>query len=181
MSNLAVTDLPLAGLKLFTPKEFADARGYFVETYQLNKFEEAGLAERFVQDNLSRSQRGVLRGLHYQHPHAQGKLVMVMEGEIFDVVVDIRRGSSTFGKWVGVTLSEDNHQQLYVPPGFAHGFCVTGGSARVLYKCTDFYSPGNEHTIIWSDPQIGIVWPVTQPLVSDKDAQGVLLRDAVIP
>ncbi len=181
MSNLVVSDLPLTGLKLIKPRVFEDARGYFVETYHLQKFEADVVRDVFVQDNLSRSERGVLRGLHYQHPHAQGKLVMVIEGEIYDVVVDIRRNSATFGKWFGVTLSEQNHLQLYVPAGFAHGFCVTGDHARVLYKCTDLYNPACEHTILWNDPQIGIDWPVTEPVISDKDAKGVPLRDALIP
>ena len=181
MSNLVVSDLPLAGLKLIKPRVFEDARGYFVETYHLQKFEADVVRDVFVQDNLSRSERGVLRGLHYQHPHAQGKLVMVIEGEIYDVVVDIRRNSATFGKWFSVTLSEQNHLQLYVPAGFAHGFCVTGDHARVLYKCTDLYNPACEHTILWNDPQIGIDWPVTEPVISDKDAKGVPLRDALIP
>ena len=181
MSNLVVSDLPLTGLKLIKPRVFEDARGYFVETYHLQKFEADVVRDVFVQDNLSRSERGVLRGLHYQHPHAQGKLVMVIEGEIYDVVVDIRRNSATFGKWFSVTLSEQNHLQLYVPAGFAHGFCVTGDHARVLYKCTDLYNPACEHTILWNDPQIGIDWPVTEPVISDKDAKGVPLRDALIP
>ncbi|MDA8364445.1 MAG: dTDP-4-dehydrorhamnose 3,5-epimerase [Gammaproteobacteria bacterium] len=180
MSNLTVSDLPLAGLKLVKPQVFEDARGYFLETYHLQKFGAEVVRDAFVQDNLSNSKRGVLRGLHYQNPHPQGKLVAVIEGEIFDAVVDIRRDSPTFGKWFGVTLSESNHLQIYVPPGFAHGFCVTSEHARVLYKCTDFYSPGSEHTIIWNDPEIGIAWPVHQPVLSDKDAQGVRLRDALI-
>ncbi|MHB8346488.1 MAG: dTDP-4-dehydrorhamnose 3,5-epimerase [Acidiferrobacterales bacterium] len=181
MSNLEISDLPLTGLKLVKPQVFPDARGYFVETYHLQKFDTGVARATFVQDNLSSSARGVLRGLHYQHPHAQGKLVAVIEGEIYDAVVDIRRNSPTFGKWYGVTLSEQNHLQIYVPPGFAHGFCVTSDHARVLYKCTDFYSPGSEHTLLWNDPEIGISWPVAEPVVSDKDAKGVLLRDALIP
>ncbi len=180
MSNLTVWELPLAGLKLVKPQVFEDGRGYFLESYHLEKFGAEVVRDAFVQDNVSFSKHGVLRGLHYQEPHAQGKLVAVLEGEIFDAVVDIRRDSPTFGKWHGVTLSEHNHLQLYVPPGFAHGFCVTGEQARVLYKCTDFYSPGNEHTIIWNDPQIGIAWPVADPVLSEKDARGVLLRDALI-
>lgn len=181
MSNLQVSDLPLAGLKLFKPRVFDDARGYFLETYQGSKFEAGGIREAFVQDNLSFSRRGVLRGLHYQYPHWQGKLVFVLQGEIYDAVVDIRRDSPTFGKWFGIVLSEENHLQLYVPPGFAHGFCVTSEHARVMYKCTDYYSPGNEHTILWNDPALGIEWPVSQPILSDKDAQGVCLKDAILP
>ncbi len=181
MNNLVISDLPLAGLKLIKPRVFEDGRGYFLETYHLQKFGMGAVREAFVQDNLSRSTRGVLRGLHYQHPHAQGKLVAVIQGEIYDAVVDIRKDSRTFGKWFGITLSEQNHLQIYVPPGFAHGFCVTSDHARVMYKCTDFYSPEGEHTILWNDPAIGIAWPVAQPVISDKDAKGVCLRDALIP
>ena len=181
MNNLEVSDLPFKGLKLFKPRVFGDARGYFLETYQHSKFDVGGVADAFVQDNMSFSRRGVLRGLHYQYPHWQGKLVFVLQGEVFDVVVDIRRDSPTFGKWFGISLSEENHLQLYVPPGFAHGFCVTSENARVMYKCTDFYSPGNEHTILWNDPAIGIDWPISDPVLSDKDAKGVCLKDASIP
>ncbi len=181
MSNLEVSDLPLAGLKLLKPRVFDDARGHFLETFHLEKFAAHGIPEAFVQDNLSYSGQGVLRGLHYQYPHWQGKLVFVLQGEIYDAVVDIRRNSPTFGKWFGIVLSEHNHLQLYVPPGFAHGFCVTSDNARVMYKCTDFYSPGNEHTILWNDPAIGIAWPVTKPVLSEKDAKGATLRDVLIP
>jgi dTDP-4-dehydrorhamnose 3,5-epimerase len=178
---MEIIDLPLAGLKLIRPRVFPDNRGYFLETYQSKRFANEDIGERFVQDNLSFSRKGVLRGLHYQYPHWQGKLVFVVEGEVFDVAVDIRRDSPTFGKWHGVMLNDKTHEQLYVPPGFAHGFCVTSESARVLYKCTDHYAPGEEYTLLWNDPEIGIDWPIQQPVLSDKDAQGKPLKDAFIP
>ena len=178
---MEILDLPLAGLKLIRPRVFADSRGYFVETYQQQRFANADLGQRFVQDNLSFSTRGVLRGLHYQYPTWQGKLVFAIAGEIFDVAVDIRRDSPTFGKWYGVILDDRKHEQLYIPPGFAHGFCVLSETARVMYKCTDFYAPGEEYTLVWNDPAIGIDWPVRDPVLSDKDAQGKLLKDAFIP
>lgn len=177
---MEIVDLPLAGLKLIRPRLYPDERGYFLETYQQKRFANIDLGGRFVQDNLSFSRRGVLRGLHYQYPTWQGKLVFAVEGEIFDVAVDIRRDSPTFGKWHGVTLDDRTHEQLYVPPGFAHGFCVTSETARVMYKCTDFYVPGEEYTLAWNDPDIGIAWPVKNPVVSGKDAQGRCLRDAFI-
>ncbi len=169
---MEVVALPLAGLKLLKPRVFRDARGFFLETYQERKYHAAGLTQPFVQDNHSFSTRGVLRGLHYQLPHPQGKLIACLSGEIFDVAVDLRRSSATFGRWHGVTLNDDNHHQLYVPPGFAHGFCVLSATAHVLYKCTDYYSPGDEHTLIWNDPAVGIEWPVMAPVLSDKDARG---------
>lgn len=178
---MEILDLPLAGLKLIRPRLFPDDRGYFLETYQQKRFANVDLGERFVQDNLSYSTRGVLRGLHYQYPTWQGKLVFAIEGEIFDVAVDIRRDSPTFGKWYGIILDDRKHEQLYIPPGFAHGFCVLSPTARVMYKCTDFYAPGEEYTLLWNDPQIGIDWPVKDPVLSPKDAQGMLLRDAPIP
>lgn len=148
-----------------------------METWSQRKYYEMGLPEGFVQDNLSYSARGTLRGLHYQHPHSQGKLVSVVQGEVFDVAVDIRRGSPTFGKWEGALLSGDNHRQFYIPPGFAHGFCVVSSMAYFYYKCTDFYAPECEGGIQWNDPDIGIVWPVTDVLLSDKDARYTRLRD----
>jgi len=178
---MEILDLPLVGLQLIRPRVFPDARGYFLETHQQKKFANLGFSERFVQDNLSYSTQGVLRGLHYQYPTWQGKLVFVIQGEIFDVVVDIRRDSPTFGKWYGLVLNDRTHEQLYVPPGFAHGFCVLSDTARVMYKCTDYYAPGEEYTLLWNDPEIGIDWPVKQPILSDKDAQGKLLKDAFIP
>lgn len=159
----------LKGVILIEPDVFRDARGLFLETYHARKYAEGGIPEPFVQDNYSLSVQGTLRGLHYQLHHAQGKLVAVVEGAVFDVAVDIRRGSPTFGQWVGVELSAENKRQLYVPPGFAHGFCVTSATAGVTYKVTDFYAPQDERGILWSDPAIGIRWPVARPLLSPKD------------
>jgi dTDP-4-dehydrorhamnose 3,5-epimerase len=170
-----MTALDIPGVLVIESTPFRDHRGLFCETYHAERYAQAGLVERFVQDNFSRSVRGTLRGLHYQEPHAQGKLVMVLEGAVYDVVVDIRRGSPTFGKWQGFDLSSDNFRQLYVPPGCAHGFCVISDQAGVLYKCTDFYSPHDERGIVWNDPMLAISWPVTSPLLSAKDqAYGTL-------
>jgi len=174
---LKVTSTSLPGVLIIEPDVFGDERGYFLETYRANRYTEAGLKVKFVQDNLSYSQRGVLRGLHFQHPHAQGKLVTVLAGEVFDVAVDIRRGSPTFGEWTGVTLSAKNHRQLWVPGGFAHGFCVTSESALFMYKCTDYYHPETEHCIRWNDESIAIEWPVKAPVISAKDSAGTLLSD----
>jgi dTDP-4-dehydrorhamnose 3,5-epimerase len=153
------------------PTVFGDARGFFMETFQRPRYEAAGIAGHFAQDNVSSSRRGVLRGLHFQNPYQQGKLVYVLHGEVFDVAVDVRRGSPTFGRWVGVTLSAENKRQFYVPPGFAHGFCVTSELALFAYKCTDVYHPETERTVRWDDPQIGIEWPIAEPTVSDRDRQ----------
>ena len=166
---MKVTQLDIPGVLLFEPAVFRDPRGLFCETFHAQRYAEAGITELFVQDNYSRSIRGTLRGLHYQDPHAQGKLVMVLDGTVYDVVVDIRRGSPTFGTWHGVELSADNSRQLYVPPGCAHGFCVTSEQAAFLYKCTDFYSPKDERGIIWNDPTLAISWPVPAPVLSLKD------------
>lgn len=166
---MKVTALDIPGALLIEPALFRDQRGFFYETFHARRYAEAGLPDRFVQDNFSRSVRGTLRGLHYQEPHAQGKLIMVVEGEVFDVLVDIRKGSPFFGKWLGFGLSLENHRQLYIPPGCAHGFCVTSEWAAVLYKCTDFYSPKDERGIIWNDPALAISWPVAAPLLSAKD------------
>jgi len=171
-----VTQLDIPGLLLFEPAVFRDPRGLFCETFHAQRYAEAGITELFVQDNYSRSIRGTLRGLHYQDPHAQGKLVMVLDGSVYDVVVDIRRGSPTFGKWHGLELSADNTRQLYVPPGCAHGFCVTSERAAFLYKCTDFYSPKDERGIIWNDPDVGIEWPISNPLLSKRDQNQISLR-----
>ena len=154
---------------LIEPKVFGDPRGFFLETYQQKRYRDAGIALPFVQDNHSRSAKGVLRGLHFQLRYPQGKLVQVIRGEVFDVAVDIRHGSPTFGKWSGSLLSETNHRQLYVPPGFAHGFCVLSEIADFLYKCTDYYHPEDENGIAWNDPGIGIDWPIASPRLSDKD------------
>ena len=159
----------LSEVVLIEPRVFSDARGLFLETWHQARYQEHGLTTGFVQDNLSYSTRGTLRGLHYQHPHAQGKLVFVVQGEIFDVAVDIRVGSPTFGKTAAVYLSGENKHQLYIPEGFAHGFCVTSESAIVVYKCTDFYTPHTEGGVLWSDPDLGIEWPVHSPNLSDKD------------
>lgn len=169
---MTVRKTRLSGVLVLEPRVFGDARGFFAETYHAERYREAGVEPDFVQDNVSRSVRGTLRGLHYQAPpHAQAKLVQVLDGEVFDVVVDLRRGSPTFGEWVGETLSADNNRQLYVPPGFAHGFCVTSESALFAYKCSAFYAPGSEGALRWDDPALGIDWPVDQPIVSDKDRE----------
>jgi dTDP-4-dehydrorhamnose 3,5-epimerase len=159
------------------PDAFRDKRGYFMETYHLAKYAQLGIKTQFVQDNLSYSVRGTLRGLHYQHPHGQAKLIQVLSGEIFDAYVDIRNGSPTFGRWGGVILSNDNKRQLYVPEGFAHGFCVLSETTLVCYKCSAFYTPKSEGGILWSDPDIGIEWPISGPLLSDKDSKYPLLKD----
>jgi len=173
--NLTSTEIP--EVKLVTPRVFGDARGYFFETYHGERYVELGLDARFVQDNVSRSQRGTLRGLHLQNPHAQGKLVWVLMGEVYDVAVDVRVGSPTFGRWVAQLLSEENHLQLYVPPGFAHGFVVTSEAAIFAYKCTDYYHPEAEVGVAWDDPAIGIPWPIENPLLSDKDREHLRLAD----
>ncbi len=153
-----------------------DARGYFVESYHAKKFAAHGIDALFVQDNLSVSTRGTLRGLHFQHPHDQGKLVNVLEGEVFDVAVDIRYGSATFGQWIGEVLSAKNQRRLWIPAGFAHGFLVLSDQAIFSYKCTDYYFPQAEHTLLWNDPEIGIDWPLAvTPLISPKDAVGCTL------
>lgn len=167
----------LEGALILEPRVFGDARGFFMESWNARRYREAGIDEQFVQDNVSRSVRGVLRGLHLQHPQGQGKLVQVLEGEVFDVAVDIRKGSPTYGQWEGVALSGENHRQFYIPPGFAHGFCVLSDTALFSYKCTEFYAPENEVSIRWDDPEIGIDWPIDSPVLSPKDANGVLLRD----
>ena len=170
-----VIETPLSGLLMIEPKVFGDDRGFFLETYEKKRYQEAGIPDEFVQDNLSFSQRGVLRGLHFQKPDSQGKLVYVLQGEVFDVAVDIRVDSPTFGQWYGTTLSGENKRQLWVPVGFAHGFCVTGASALFAYKCTDYYAPQSEVTIRWDDAEIGVDWPVKDPVISEKDTKGVLL------
>ncbi len=175
------TDLP--GVLIIEPVVYGDARGFFLESFHARRYAESGLPDTFVQDNHSRSSRGVLRGLHYQLQHPQGKLVRVVSGEVFDVAVDIRRGSPTFGRWVGATVSAANHRQLYVPPGFAHGFCVLSEYADFLYKCTDYYAPDDEHGVRWDDPDIGIEWPALAFRLSEKDRGNPLLRelDAELP
>jgi dTDP-4-dehydrorhamnose 3,5-epimerase len=174
---MKVVETELPGVLIVEPDRFGDARGFFQEIWHEGRYEEAGMPGSFVQDNLSLSAHGVLRGLHFQNPNGQGKLVYVLQGEAFDVAVDVRVGSPTFGKWAGVMLSGDSGRQFYIPPGFAHGFCVTGETALFAYKCTDFYNPKTEGAIRWDDPAIGIDWPVSDPTVSDKDAIAPLLAD----
>ncbi len=170
-----------AGLILIKPKIFGDDRGFFLELYKHSDYSHAGIRDHLVQDNYSRSARGVLRGLHYQkNPKAQGKLVTCLRGRIYDVAVDIRKGSPGFGKWAGVELSEENRHLLYVPPGFAHGFQVLSESADVMYKCTDEYSPAEDRGIIWNDPEINIAWPLGNPVLSGKDGVHPRLQNADI-
>lgn len=159
------------------PKVFGDARGFFWETWSAKRYAEAGIRVPFVQDNVSYSRHGVLRGMHFQNPSPQAKLVTVLRGTIFDVVADIRLGSPTFGQWMGVELKGETGRQLFIPVGLAHGFCVTGDEALFSYKCSDYYAPAQEQGIAWNDPDIGIVWPVKNPILSDKDCRYVFLRD----
>lgn len=175
--TLKCTEKSIPGVLLIEPMVFEDDRGFFLETYHEKKYPEAGIDKPFVQDNHSHSCRGTLRGLHYQLKHPQGKLVYVIRGEVFDVAVDIRRGSSTFGQWTGTILSEKNKHQLFIPEGFAHGLCVISETADVVYKCTDLYTTGDEYGILWSDPVIGIDWPVENPVLSEKDAESPRLMD----
>lgn len=179
---MKVTPTAIADVLIIEPKVFGDARGFFYESFNQNAFNAAtGLNVNFVQDNHSRSAQGVLRGLHYQVKQPQGKLVRVVRGVVFDVAVDIRQTSPTFGKWVGVELSEDNHRQLWVPPGFAHGFVVLSESADFLYKTTDYYAPEHERCMAWNDPAVGIDWPLTvPPSLSAKDQLGLALAQAEI-
>ena len=178
---MKVTPTRLPEVLLIEPKVFGDARGFFFESWNEREFERAGIRAKFVQDNHSRSEKGVLRGLHYQLRQPQAKLVRVTEGEIFDVAVDIRRSSPNFGKWQGTRLSAQSKSMLWIPVGFAHGFCVLSDAAEVLYKATDFYAPGHERSIAWNDPDLGIDWPLSgAPLVSAKDAAGTRLRDAEV-
>ena len=170
MGALTTIEGKAPGRLLFQPRTFTDSRGFFTETYHAERYREAGLDRTFVQDNLSFSHRHVLRGLHFQSKHPQGKIVFVVRGEIWDVAVDIRRGSPTFGHWEGHTVSGDNHHQLYIPEGFAHGFVVLSETAAVMYKCTDFYHPGDDRGLLWTDPRLGIEWPVERPHLSAKDA-----------
>ncbi|MEP6999560.1 MAG: dTDP-4-dehydrorhamnose 3,5-epimerase [bacterium] len=166
-----------SGVRVIEPRVFADARGYFFESWNEAQYRAEGITERFVQDNVSRSERGVLRGLHFQSPGEQGKLVTVLVGAAFDVAVDIRRGSPTYGKWVGIHLDDDTHRQVYIPAGFAHGFQVTSEFAILSYKCSDYYQQVREATIAWNDPDLAVDWPIGEPILSPKDTHGVLLRD----
>ncbi len=177
---MEVVQTALPGVVLVTPRVFGDARGFFLETFQAERYDAAGIAGPFVQDNWSRSVRGTLRGLHFQEPHPQGKLVQVVNGAVFDVAVDVRRGSPTFGRSVGVELSGENKRQMWIPPGFAHGFVVTSDVADFLYKCTAPYRPEAECAIAWDDPALGIAWPLADPILSPKDAAAPRLADAPV-
>ncbi len=171
-----ILETPLPGVLVIEPRVFGDDRGFFMETWQAERYADVGLP-KFVQDNLSRSAKGVLRGLHFQEPEAQGKLVHVLEGEVFDVAVDIRVGSATFGAWHGETLSSENRRQFYVPPGFAHGFVVVSDTALFAYKCTELYRPQFDRGVRWDDPDIGITWPIAAPVLSAKDMVAPRLAD----
>jgi dTDP-4-dehydrorhamnose 3,5-epimerase len=174
--NVIYTSLP--GVLLIEPRVFGDQRGFFLEFFHAQRYQDkVGIGLPFVQDNLSRSRQGVLRGLHYQLQHGQGKLVSVIRGEVFDVAVDIRRGSPHFGRWCGAILNDTNHRQLYIPPGFAHGFCVLSELVDFHYKCTDLYHPEDEYGILWNDPAIGIEWPIVDVVLSEKDQRNCRLAD----
>jgi len=173
-----VIETKLQDCVIIEPKVFGDERGFFLETFQAARYAEvAGISLSFIQDNHSRSSKGVLRGLHFQKTNPQGKLVRVVRGEVFDVAVDIRAGSATYGQWEAVILSEENKKQFWVPPGFAHGFVVMSDTADFEYKCTDYYDPSDEGSLLWNDPELGIPWPVTSPTLSEKDALAPVLAD----
>lgn len=174
---LKFIETAMPGLIIIETETLKDSRGFFMETFHQKKYAEIGISKPFVQDNFSRSCKGTLRGLHYQLNHPQAKLVYVTTGEIYDVALDIRRGSPTFGKWVGVYLSSENGRQLFIPEGFAHGFCVLSESTDFVYKCTDLYHQGDDYGILWSDPALNIDWPVKEPLLSEKDRRMKPLRD----
>jgi dTDP-4-dehydrorhamnose 3,5-epimerase len=174
---MKVCETTLPGVVIVEPRRFDDPRGFFMETWHQERYQDYGLSSRFVQDNVSLSVQGTLRGLHFQHPNGQGKLVYALQGEVFDVAVDIAVGSPTFGRWVGVPLSERNRRQLYIPEGYAHGFYVVSERALVVYKCTDFYVPQAEGRILWNDPDVAIEWPNRAPLLSPKDERGPRLKD----
>ena len=175
---MEVIETPLPGVLIFEPRVFKDPRGYFLETHNKKRYREAGLKVDFVQDNVSGSGQGSLRGLHYQHPHGQGKLVEVLQGSVYDVAVDIRQDAPTFGQWYGITLTGEKHNQMYIPPGFAHGFYVLSKTALFSYKCSDYYSPSTEGGILWNDPDLDIQWPLAgEPILSDKDARFGKLAD----
>jgi len=174
---MKVIETKIPGVLIIEPKVFGDSRGFFLETFHADRYAEYGIESNFVQDNYSRSSKGVLRGLHCQKNYPQGKLVSVTSGVVFDVAVDIRQDSSTFGQWVGITLSADDHKQFYIPPGLAHGFCVLSDTADFQYKCTDYYHPEDEISIRWNDPDIAIEWNISEPILSDKDAKAPFLKD----
>ncbi len=173
--NVIETKLP--GVKIIEPQVFGDARGYFVESWQQQRYQQAGIEPDFVQSNVSQSQRGVLRGLHFQNPKPQGKLVYVLAGEVFDVAVDIRRGSPTFGQYESIILSAENHKQFYVPEGFAHGFCVLSESATFCYMCTNYYDASADASLLWSDEALNIDWPLDSPVLSEKDSKALTLKE----
>ena len=175
---MQVHETKIPGVKIIQPKVFGDARGFFLETFEKKRYQDMlGIHLDFVQDNHSRSQKGVLRGLHFQKTNPQGKLVRVVRGEVFDVAVEIRKDSPTFGQWAGVLLSEENKTQFWVPPGLAHGFVVLSDMADFEYKCTDYYHPQAEGCLIWNDPTVNIDWPISQPLLSEKDQRGLTLQE----
>jgi len=174
---MKVLKTSLEEVLIVEPQAFSDNRGFFMETYHKDRYEQNGIYAEFVQDNFSSSVQGTVRGLHYQFPNAQKKLVQVLKGEVFDVAVDIREGSPSFGKWTGVYLTETNQRQLFIPEGFAHGFAVLSSEAMFLYKCSDFYAPRSEKGIIWNDPDFSIEWPVAGPILSEKDMQYPCLQD----
>lgn len=173
---MKVLETKIEGCLIVEPKIFNDPRGFFLETWNLVNYRDYGLPHHFVQDNLSFSLKGVLRGLHFQNPTPQGKLVHVLQGEVFDVVVDLRKSSRTFGKWLDIKLSSENKKQCFVPSGCAHGFLVLSNTALLAYKCTDFYSPKNEKCIIWNDPDLDIKWPISAPVLSEKDLMGLRFK-----
>lgn len=175
---MKVTETRFPGLLIIEPQVHADPRGFFQELYHQQRYTAAGLQLPFVQDNHSRSRQGTLRGLHYQLPFPQGKLVWAVKGEVFDVAVDLRRSSPTFGCWSSVVLSETNHRQVYVPPGMAHGFYVLSETAEIIYKCTEYYRSEHEHSLRWDDPDLAIAWPSNTPVLSERDRNGLSLREA---
>lgn len=176
--SMKIIPTKIEGLVIIEPQVFGDTRGFFMETWREACYVDLGIPT-MVQDNLSFSQRGILRGLHFQEPYAQGKLVYVVQGSVFDVAVDLRRDSPTFGQWVTIELSSENKQQFYVPPGFAHGFCVTSETALFAYKCTDYYHSEHEHCIIWNDPDLNIPWPTQNPSLSDRDKRGISWKEFI--
>ena len=174
---MKVIPCEIAGLLVIEPKVFGDERGYFFEMWQASRYSEAGMVDGFVQDNISRSRRGTLRGLHFQNPNSQGKLVSVLEGEVFDVAVDLRKSSATFGRWHGLVLSGETKRQFFIPPGFAHGFEVLSETALFHYKCTKLYSSKDELTLRWDDLDLAIQWPLREPMLSERDQKGLRLKD----
>ena len=174
---MKVVTSDISGLLVIEPTVFGDARGFFLESYNEKRYLDAGVNARFVQDNISFSRRGTLRGMHFQNPNPQGKLLQVLQGEVFDVAVDIRKDSKTFGKWHGLLLSGENKRQFYIPEGFAHGFLVLSETALFQYKCTGLYSPKDEMALRWDDPDVGILWPTKDPLLSERDSKALRLRD----